>query len=727
MANLNFAEEVRLAEQRINTMEEIGGKGLMMPNNPTNSGSRKIMHATQIEHVLPLLNAEPALLQSGYENRFGEWSSAFCKAKDDFEIIAKISKFSFNPDHHYYLIIQNKETLEYGVIERIEYNHITESYGYLYDNRYLDNKTKGSTIKKDDTYKKSISFDDHDNRQDGVNLLTTYLSCEYTKEDGIIVSRSATKKLASPLLKKIQVVINDNDIPLNICGDENIYKSFANVGEEVKDGILFGIRREKKEESLFTQSIERLRQTMMSDDIFSVHGKVVDINIYCNNPESLEGSYYNSQLKFYYDEHVRFIREFCGIVGALIIRGAKCSYDLQKMYHNFKMVLEGAQYIKDKPFSNTIIEFIVLEESVLEIGDKISNRYGGKGVVSKILEDEEMPQIENGEYLDVIFNSSTCVNRENAGQLFETSLNHTSSKLIDYVTMNVLHFDECVDLYLQYLRIVVPEQAAEIERYLSLVNEDERVNFINSIASDKGIMISMKPLSESMSINQLAALYDEFPEVKQYRVQIPQVDSMGNLRYIETRRPLVVGRQYIYRLKQYAEEKFSAVSLSATNIRNENSRNSSKKSYKSIYAKTPIRFGEMETGDLIHLGAENVIINLMLHSSSPHARRLAEELLTGDPFDIDIKLDDMAKNRSVEILNVYLLTMGIEFRFDKIPKKKQKIMLQKIMTFMSDPNRNPNGLKKIMYDVPQDEYFDPDYLNKCSKNPMMQTIMTHKK
>ena len=212
---------------------------------------------------------------------------------------------------------------------------------------------------------------------------------------------------------------------------------------------------------------------------------------------------------------------------------------------------------------------------------------------------------------------------------------------------------------------------------------------------------------------------------KQYKVQVPQRDSMANIRYIEARRTLVVGRQYIYRLKQYAEEKFSAVSLSATNIKNENSRNTSKKNYKSIYSKTPIRFGEMETGDLAHLGMENVIINLMLHSASPHGRRLTEELLTGNPFEIDIKLDDMSKNRSVEILNAYLLTMGLELEFKKIPKKKRQVMLKKVMHYISNPDTN--GLRKVMHTLPKDEYFDPDYLSKWQNRPMLKKVMKYYK
>ena len=72
---------------------------------------------------------------------------------------------------------------------------------------------------------------------------------------------------------------------------------------------------------------------------------------------------------------------------------------------------------------------------------------------------------------------------------------------------------------------------------------------------------------------------------------VPVFDSMGNPKYVPSRRPVVCGYVYYYRLKQYGKEKFSVTSLSATNIKNENSRNKSSKVYKARYSRTPIRFG----------------------------------------------------------------------------------------------------------------------------------------
>jgi hypothetical protein len=711
MANMNLVQDVAKIEQGMSSIEQALGKGLMMPFNNTNSGSRKIMYSTQIEHVLPLMEPEPAFVQTGYENRFGEHSSSLIIADSDYEVVAKIAKFSFNPNHHYYLVFKDLRTGEYDILERTSYCHITETYGYLFNNNTLDGLSVGSKVNKGDTLKKSLAFDEFNNRQDGVNLITTYMSDEHTKEDGIKISRSAAWKLRAPLLKRIPIIINDNDIPLNIYGDNNRYKSMPDIGEYVQQGIVIATRREKKEECLFAQSYDRLRDIMMSDEKYTVEGKVVDINIYCNNPTALDESFYNAQLKYYYEESKRFTTEFVNAVAHIINdKSNKCSYELQKVYYDNKAILEGKQYIKDRPFSNTILELVVMEEKPMAKGDKLSNRYGGKGVVSIVVDDELMPLLETGERVEVIFNSSTCINRLNPGQLFETSLNHISSRLIQYMDMRVLDEYEYIELFLGYLSMVVPEQANELRRELEMLTElDDIVCFLQSIISDKGIMISMKPISESIDIDRLNYIYKSLPFATQYNVMVPQTDSNGNIRYITARRKLTCGRQYIYRLKQYAEEKFSATSLSTTNIRNENARNPAKKSYKVIHTKTPIKFGEMESGDMAHLGMENVIVNLLLHTASPHGRRLSEELLTGDPFNIDIKLDDMASNRGVEILNAYLLTMGIELSFRRVPKKKQQAVIKKPVCFA--PTMGINNGRRSVWFVDKGEYFDVAYLD----------------
>ena len=94
------------------------------------------------------------------------------------------------------------------------------------------------------------------------------------------------------------------------------------------------------------------------------------------------------------------------------------------------------------------------------------------------------------------------------------------------------------------------------------------------------------------------------------------------------------------------------------------------------------------------MGADLVSQILMIYSSSPLARQLCAQLETGDPFNIDVKLDMDSKNRNAEILNVYLKTKGLKITFKKHLKKPIKPATIAPMTFFDKPEKHP----MIFYD-----------------------------
>lgn len=712
--SLNLSEEMAIVDNRLNEREETLGKGLNQPFNITNSGSRKIMFGTHQEHRLSLMKAEPALVSTGYEKMFGEQSSAFHVVDKTKTVVAKIPKFSWIPEHHYFLIVVDEETKIVDVIERVSYKHSTESYGYLINNEYLDSCEIGNTFHAGTVFQKSQSFDDYNNRKDGVNLVTAYIACDGTMEDGIIISESAAEKLVSPLIKKAEIVINDNDIMLNIHGDKDNYKVIPDIGE-TNNHVLCALRRENKEDIFYTQSYDMLRKILMSDTVYTPEGEIIDIDIRCNNPANLRGSKYNSQLLKYYEESQRFAKDIVDTLDSIKANGYELSYNTNKLHYTCDMKINGAQYIKDRPFSNIIMDVYLLDRNKISTGDKLSDRYGGKGVVSNIVPDEYMPRLEDGTVVELIHNSSTCVGRENPGQLFELSVTHIGRAIQKYILLGALDLDQCVDMYIKYLTILSRELGEYTDTILSHMTDEERQMYMNSVCSDTGIMACLKPISESMTLDKLQELYNEFPWAKQEYTYSAIEGSDGSIRYVKSNRPMVIGKKYIYRLKQYAEEKFSVTSLSATNIRNENSRSKASKSYRAYYAKTPIKFGEMESGDMGHLGMEVVVTNLMIHSASPHARRLAEQLLTGDPFKIDIKLDDSASNRGVEILNAYLKAMGLRLVFTKILKQKKPMIVFKDAVqplFLEDGNYPKHQMCRQEY---EDSTLQPNYLEVAMK------------
>ena len=212
MAGLGFSDKIAEASANIKNMEQMLGNGLQQPFNGANSGSRKIMFSTHKQHVFPLMSAEKAIIETGYEIRFGDYSSSITRTDADYVIIGKVSKFSFAPNHHYWLILKDLKSNKLDVIERISYHHITESYGYLYNNEYMDSRNIGDVIPDRTIVQKSLAFDEYNNRRDGINFNVAYLALDDNMEDSIIFSDVAASRLTSPLIKPIAIVK-----PINFC------------------------------------------------------------------------------------------------------------------------------------------------------------------------------------------------------------------------------------------------------------------------------------------------------------------------------------------------------------------------------------------------------------------------------------------------------------------------------------------------------------------------------
>ncbi len=71
----------------------------------------------------------------------------------------------------------------------------------------------------------------------------------------------------------------------------------------------------------------------------------------------------------------------------------------------------------------------------LKVGDKLAGRHGNKGIVSKIVREEDMPFLEDGTPVDIVLNPLGVPSRMNLGQIFETVLGWAGEKLgVKYAT-----------------------------------------------------------------------------------------------------------------------------------------------------------------------------------------------------------------------------------------------------------------------------------------------------
>ena len=76
-----------------------------------------------------------------------------------------------------------------------------------------------------------------------------------------------------------------------------------------------------------------------------------------------------------------------------------------------------------------MVKVYVCAKRVLSVGDKMAGRHGNKGVIAKILPEEDMPFLENGTPIDIVLNPLGVPSRMNLGQILETHLGWAAKEL----------------------------------------------------------------------------------------------------------------------------------------------------------------------------------------------------------------------------------------------------------------------------------------------------------
>ncbi|MDD5606655.1 MAG: DNA-directed RNA polymerase subunit beta [Candidatus Pacebacteria bacterium] len=80
------------------------------------------------------------------------------------------------------------------------------------------------------------------------------------------------------------------------------------------------------------------------------------------------------------------------------------------------------------------IEVEIAQLRKIQAGDKLAGRHGNKGVVGKIVPEEEMPYLEDGTPVDILLNPLSVASRMNIGQILETHLGMAAKKL-NYISV----------------------------------------------------------------------------------------------------------------------------------------------------------------------------------------------------------------------------------------------------------------------------------------------------
>jgi len=121
----------------------------------------------------------------------------------------------------------------------------------------------------------------------------------------------------------------------------------------------------------------------------------------------------------------------------------------------------------------------------LSVGDKMAGRHGNKGVLSRILPEEDMPYFKDGTPVDIILNPLGVPSRMNVGQILETHLGWAARGLGENIN-NMLEKHYSTERLKQELKNTY--SSPEFDRFIDGVSEDKLKAFIGKLK--RGILVS---------------------------------------------------------------------------------------------------------------------------------------------------------------------------------------------------------------------------------------------
>jgi DNA-directed RNA polymerase subunit beta len=236
----------------------------------------------------------------------------------------------------------------------------------------------------------------------GRNILVGFMPWNgYNYEDSILISQRVVK---DDMFTSIHIKEFITEVRETKLGPEKITRDIPNISEKSLD-------------NLDAEGIIRVGAKVRSGDILV--GKVTPKSETETTPEfKLLNSIFGEKAKDVRDSSLRVPH---GIEGTII--------DIQRLKRT-----EGDDL---NPGVDEVVKVLIATKRKLREGDKMAGRHGNKGVVARILPEEDMPYMEDGTPLDLCLTPLGVPSRMNIGQLLETELGWAASTLNEWFSTPV--------------------------------------------------------------------------------------------------------------------------------------------------------------------------------------------------------------------------------------------------------------------------------------------------
>ncbi len=311
------------------------------------------------------------------------------------------------------LIIAEEE----GVISEVDAKHITvkekkmeKKYDlnvYLRSNSYTGIHQKPLVSKGQKVNKGDVLADSSSTEQGrlalGQNLLVAFLSWGGSNyEDAIIINERLVKddRFTSIHIEDFSCDVRDTKL-----GPEITTPDIPNVGED-------------KLKDLDEEGIVRIGAEIKSNDILV--GKISPKGEAELTPEE-------RLLRAIFGEKARDVKD----TSKRLDHGKRGRVVGIKVFSREQGDKLSAGIIKS-------VQVEVAQLRKISVGDKLAGRHGNKGIISKIMPEEDMPYLEDGTPVDIILNPLGVASRMNLGQILETHLGWAASELDYYAVTPAL-------------------------------------------------------------------------------------------------------------------------------------------------------------------------------------------------------------------------------------------------------------------------------------------------
>ena len=345
----------------------------MIPFLENDDANRALMGANMQRQAVPLLKPQAPMVATGIEHRAAK-DSGVCVVSEVDGVVKRVTATE--------IIITDDATKQNVKYKLLKYKRTNQNTCI----NQIPIVKLGDRIKKGEVIADGPSTENGDLSL-GRNILIGFMTWEgYNYEDAIIINEKLVKEDA---LTSIHIEEFDCEAKETKLGSEEITRDIPNVGEDAL-------------RNLDERGVIRVGAEVKSDDILV--GKVTPKGE--SDPTAEE-----KLLRAIFGEKAREVRDTS-----------------LKVPHGEKgVVVDVKVYTKEngdelKPNVNKLVRVYIAIKRKIQVGDKMAGRHGNKGVISRVVPEEDMPFLPDGTPLEILLSPMGVPSRMNIGQVLEVHL-----------------------------------------------------------------------------------------------------------------------------------------------------------------------------------------------------------------------------------------------------------------------------------------------------------------